>query len=160
MRRLVFAPAVRWTVWLISLAIYTYLLVVPNDWLPPWLRVTVGTKITDEFSFGKLAHAGAYGVLTAATYWLPVGRTGWWACIVVLSAHGFGTEYVQTFTGRTGCWRDVLIDHVGIVSGLLLGGLGHWLLCGRPRGDRLDGISASPEMQQQAGGKDRHADPL
>ncbi len=150
----------RWAGWLVALAGYTYLLVVPSDWLPPWLRVTVGQKITDEFTLGKLAHAAVYALLTLATFVLPVGRTGWWVCVAVLSAHGLGTEYVQTFTGRTGRWMDVLIDHIGIASGLLLGGLGHWLLRGRPGGGRPAAVPAAPQVQAQPGGKNADADPL
>src|SRR5947209_6025472 len=82
----------RWAAWSLALAVYTYLLVVPNDWLPPWLRATTGQKITDEFTTGKLAHAVVYAFLTLATFALPVGREGWWACVVGLSLHGFGTE--------------------------------------------------------------------
>src|SRR3954451_15106180 len=81
----------RWVVWFVALAGYTYLLVVPNDWLPPWLRTTISHKITEEFTFGKLAHAGAYALLTLATFLLPVRRVGWWVCVAVLSLHGFGT---------------------------------------------------------------------
>jgi hypothetical protein len=50
---------------------------------------------------------------------------GWLLCVLIVSVHGFGTEFVQTFTGRHGCWFDVGIDHIGIVIGLLIGGLGY-----------------------------------
>ncbi len=120
-------PGIRWISWLMLLAGYTYLLVVPNDWLPPWLRHTIGQQITPEFTFGKLAHVAAYALLTASTFFLPVGRKGWLICVAIMSLHGFGTEYVQTFTGRHGCWLDVGIDHIGIATGLMLGGLGYWL---------------------------------
>jgi hypothetical protein len=156
----IIAPRVRWAAWFGALAVYTYLLVVPNDWLPPWLRTTVSHKITDEFTYGKLAHAASYALLTAATFALPVGRVGWWACVALLSLHGFGTEYVQTFTGRHGCWLDVLIDHVGIAAGLLLGGLGYRRWNGRPGGGGPKRVSAAPQVQHHARGEDRDADPL
>lgn len=152
---------VRWAVWLVALAGYTYLLCAPNEWLPPWLRTTVSHKITEEFTFGKLAHAATYALLTLATFLLPVGRAGWWVCLAVLLLHGVGTEVVQTFVpSRSGRWQDVVTDYVGIASGLLLGGLGHRLLCRRERGGRPERVSAAPQVQQHAGGEDAQADPL
>ena len=70
-----------------------------------------------------------------------------------------GTEFIQTFTGRDGCWFDVGIDHIGITTGLLLGGLsyrlfGGWLFGGMER------VTAAPQMQGDAGRKDADADPL
>jgi hypothetical protein len=137
------APRLRWALWLTALAGYTYLLIVPNDWLPDFLRVTVSTRITDEFTFGKLAHVSAYALLTATTFLLPVGWWGWVICVAVMSLHGFGTEFVQTFTGRHGCWFDVGIDHIGVGTGLLLGGLGCWVFGRRPV-DTLDRVTAPP----------------
>src|SRR4051794_13773656 len=93
-------PRLRWLVWIVALAIYTYLLVVPNDWLPAWLQTTTGTKITDEFTVGKMAHALNYAAFTLAALALPISWRGWFLCVAVLSLHGFGTEYVQTYTGR------------------------------------------------------------
>jgi VanZ family protein len=156
-------PAARllWAAWLAALAVYTYLLVVPSSWLPPWLRASVGQKITDEFTTGKLAHAVVYGLLTLATFALPVRRRGWWVCVAGLSLHGFGTEYVQTFVpGRSGRWLDVGIDHIGIATGLALGGLGRWLRRGRSVGRDTQRVPATPQVQPDAGREDGHADPL
>ena len=122
-----------WAVWLVALIGYTYLLIAPNDWLPPWLQTTVGHKITEEFTFGKLAHVGTYALLTLGTFFLPVSRQGWIACVAIMSLHAFGTEFVQSFTGRHGCWSDVGIDHIGIAIGLLLGGLSRYLGIGGRR---------------------------
>jgi len=154
-------PRVRWAVWLISLAVYTYLLLAPQDWLPPWLRATVGQKLTDEFSVGKLAHAVVYGLFTLGTFVLPVGRRGWWLCVAALSAHGFATEYIQTFVpGRSGQWFDVGIDHIGIATGLLLGGLGHWLWSRRLCDAGPKWMAASQQVQRYAGREDGDASPL
>jgi VanZ family protein len=123
-----FAPRVRWAVWLIAFAGYTYLLLAPDEYLPPWLRHTVEKKITEEFTIGKMAHAITYACFTLATFLLPISWRAWRFCIVVLSLHGFATEYIQTYVpSRHGSWRDVGIDHVGIATGLVLGGLGCWL---------------------------------
>jgi len=154
-------PRVRWAAWLAALAVYTYLLVVPSGWLPPWLRASVGQKITEGFTTGKLAHAVAYGLLTLWTFVLPVRRRGWWVCVAVLSLHGFATEYVQTFVpGRSGRWLDVGIDHVGIATGLVLGGLGLRARRGRAVGRHAERVPATPQVQPYAGREDGHADPL
>ena len=143
-----------------ALAGYSYLLIVPNEWLPPWLQHTVGTHITDEFTFGKLAHVVSYALLTGMTFLLPVSWPGWALCVAVMSLHGFGTEFIQTFTGRHGCWLDVGIDHIGITTGLLLGGLRYRLFGGRPIGGGMERVTAAPQMQGDAGRKDADADPL
>jgi VanZ family protein len=153
-------PGLRWAIWLAVLAAYSYLLVAPNDWLPPWLRATTGTKLTDEFTLGKLAHAIWYGVLTVAVFWLPLGGWGRAWCVAWLVVHGFATEYAQTFTGRNGRWLDVLIDNIGIAVALLLRGLSGYLRRAGPDGRRPQRVAAAPQVQQHAGGKDEDADPL
>jgi VanZ family protein len=160
MRDSVCCPGLRWAIWLTALAVYTYLLVVPSEWLPPWMRATVGQKITEEFTSGKLIHAVMYGLLTVTACFLPIAWRGWWLCVACLSLHGFGTEFIQTFTGRSGRWEDVLTDHVGIAAGLVLCGLMYWLGAGRAADRRPERKTTSPEVQQQAGREDRHADPL
>ena len=59
----VISPRVRLTIWFVGFAIWTYLLVVPVDWLPAFLR---GTGPGTWFSFGKLGHAMAFATLTAS----------------------------------------------------------------------------------------------
>jgi hypothetical protein len=154
------APRLRWAIWLVAMAGYTYLLVVPNDWLPPWLRHTVGTQITSTFTFGKLAHVACYAILTLGTFLLPLGWLGWMICVAIMSLHGMGTEYVQTFTGRHGCWSDVGIDHIGIVTGLLLCGLGYRLRSGWSTCQRAERIMPPPQVEAEGGREDGHADPL
>jgi VanZ like protein len=114
---------VRLTIWFVGFAIWTYLLVVPVDWLPHFLR---GTGPSTWFSFGKLGHAMAFATLTAL---VPLaassfrGRLAMWG---LLSFHAFLTEFIQTFV-RTGQWMDVGIDHFGILMGfVLLAGLRAW----------------------------------
>lgn len=112
-----------WLVWLTAFLIYSYLLMVPNEWLPPWLRAAIGQPVTEMFTWGKLAHALAYAALTIALFWLPLTEKRFWIGVVVLFIHSTATEYIQTFTGRTGRLLDVLIDQFGIVLGLCLGAL-------------------------------------
>ena len=50
-----------------------------------------------------------------------IGRGAIIALLFFLMAHAVGTEYVQLrWSGRDGCLRDVLIDHAGILLGLIL----------------------------------------
>jgi VanZ family protein len=70
------------------------------------------------FSAGKALHIGVYAALAGSALLLP-GVAGWrWLPIASLSLHALLTEYLQTFVQRSGCWEDVLIDHVGIVAGV------------------------------------------
>jgi hypothetical protein len=144
--RAVILARLRCGLWLTAFAGYTYLLVVPSEWLPPWLRATTGTRITEEFTFGKLLHAIWYGLFTLTAYWLPLGRRGLLWCIALLSFHGFATEYIQTFTGRNGRWLDVLIDHIGIAVGLLLCGLWYGVRRRYAVGRRPKRVPTSPEV--------------
>lgn len=153
-------PRLRWAVWLTAFAGYTYLLVVPQEWLPEFLRATTGTKITEEFTIGKLLHAIWYALFTLTAYWLPVRRRGWLWCLTVLSFHGFATEYVQTFTGRNGRWLDVLIDHIGIAVGLVLCGLWQGIRTWNGVRGRPERVPPPPQVQQHAGREDADADPL
>jgi VanZ family protein len=119
------SPRIRLSIWFVGFAIWTYLLVVPVDWLPAFLR---GTGPSTWFSFGKLGHAMAFATLTAL---VPLaassfrGRLAMWG---LLSFHAFLTEFIQTFVPtRTGQWMDVGIDHFGILMGFaLLAGLRSW----------------------------------
>jgi VanZ family protein len=150
-----------WAIWLAGFAVWTYLLVVPHEWLPAWLRFKVRPGVV-VFSWSKVGHACAYATLTAWTYLLPVSRRGWWACVALLSFHGFATEYIQTLVpDRTGCWMDVGIDNTGLLAGLLLGGLGDWcwgrLGAGRRR---PQGVIAAPQAEGHARRENADADPL
>ena len=87
-------PRVLWAGWLTAFAVYTYLLVVPNAWLPPWLRATVGQHVAAGFTLGKVAHATAYAVLTATTFLLPMPRRARWMLIAGLVLHVLQTAGV------------------------------------------------------------------
>lgn len=114
------SPRLRWSIWIAGLLVWTYLLLAPVDWLPPWFRFH-GSGTSKFFSLSKLGHASAYATLTMFVALLPVGvsgRIGLWALI---SAHTFATEWIQTFVPtRSGCWTDVAIDHFGIAMGFAL----------------------------------------
>jgi VanZ family protein len=106
-----------WAAWLVMLGIWTFALVTPYP-------VQVEHEVLPAeagYPSAKLLHVGAYTFLTAFTALLPLRGFRRWLPVLVISLHGFGTEYWQTFVPlRTGCWADVGIDHVGILLGLLL----------------------------------------
>jgi VanZ family protein len=69
----------------------------------------------------KTLHALAYASWTILTASLLPSFGGRIALLFFLMTHAVGTEYVQLrWAGRDGCLRDVLIDHAGILLGLIL----------------------------------------
>jgi VanZ family protein len=104
-------------VWLLLLAAWTVALLRPepvqlaNEVLPPQM----------EFPLSKVLHVTAYAVLAGLVGLLrPLGRYRW-LLLAFLSFHGMATEYLQRFVPMRGpSVRDVLLDHVGIVLGVLL----------------------------------------
>jgi hypothetical protein len=107
-------------IWAFGFCVWTYLLVVPVEWLPPWFRFG-GSGISPLLSWSKIGHASAYATLTMFVVLVSSRWTERLALWGLLSAHAFGTEFIQTFVPtRTGCWMDVGIDHAGIFTGLVL----------------------------------------
>lgn len=118
------SPNLRWSIWIGGMLTWTYLLVAPVDWLPPWFRFH-GTARSRLLSWSKLGHASAYATLTFFVFLLPVSRRTRLALWALISLHTMATEWIQTYVPtRSGCWSDVGIDHFGIAVGLLSG----WLL--------------------------------
>jgi VanZ family protein len=152
---------VLWAVWLAGLAVWTYLLVVPPEWLPPFLRFKHRPGVV-VFSWAKVGHACAYATLAAWVYLLPVRRWIGWLCVAILAEHAVMSECIQTYVpARSGSPIDVAIDHGGILAGLLLGGLGDW--CWRRLGPgrrRPQRVVAAPQAEGHAGREYADADPL
>jgi hypothetical protein len=158
-RRFVVPPRLRWLIWVGGLVVWTYLLVVPVDWLPPFLRAKTGGTFAG-LTPGKVGHACAYATLTALVPWLPVGGAGRLWLWGVMVAHGFVTELIQTFVPtRSGAWLDVAIDLTGVTAGLALCGLGGWLWRRRQRGRAARGLPP-PQAQEHGGGENQDADLL
>jgi VanZ family protein len=110
---------VSWRVlaWLLCLAVWTAALLttfpaqVSQQMLPPVL----------QFPTAKCLHVCAYAFLTAFISCLPLNTGRRWALVAVLSLHAFATEFLQQFVKlRHSSLRDVGIDHLGIVLGLVL----------------------------------------
>lgn len=69
------------------------------------------------FWFAKAVHVGSYTFLAILGGTMAlVGRHGKWV-FAGLIGHGCLTEFIQTFVGRHGCVRDVLIDAIGVSIG-------------------------------------------
>ncbi len=138
------------SVWLLGLAVWTYLLCVPTDWLPRWFRVGGGTG-TVIISWGKVGHFSAYALL-AAWVWHLDGRR--WPLWLALAVHGVATEIVQSLVPtRTGKVTDVAIDWGGLVAGLALGWLGY---CRWGRGTDAR-VAPPPQTEDDPGREDQDA---
>jgi hypothetical protein len=110
-----------WFVWAIGLFVWTYLLVAPVNWLPPWLRFG-GSGISKLLTWSRVGHASAYLILAAFVPFIHVGRRIQIALWCILSVHACATELIQAFVpSRSGSWIDVATDHVGIVAGIVMG---------------------------------------
>jgi VanZ family protein len=113
---------VAWFVWLLCVVLWTvallttYPVLVQEAVLPPQAG----------YHAAKLLHVSAYAFLAAFSAWLLPANRLRFLPILFLSLHGFGTEFLQTFTeSRHGSLTDVGLDHLGIALGFLLT-LGKW----------------------------------
>jgi VanZ family protein len=71
-----------------------------------------------KFWFSKSMHVATYAFLAFLGATLPLSLRWRLALLAVLSLHAFSTEFFQQFVGRSASWRDVGLDHVGIVLGI------------------------------------------
>jgi VanZ family protein len=74
-----------------------------------------------QFPTAKVLHVSAYAVLAALSAWpRPLGRLRW-LLLAFLSLHAAGTEYLQQYVPLRGpSAADVLIDHAGILLGVVV----------------------------------------
>ncbi len=109
----------RWSLWSVYAIAWTLALELPNP-----VHAREGEEQLREglFLFSKSVHLSAYALFAALTGWLVVRRRTRWLLAAALSLHAIGTEVLQHVldVGRTGSVRDVLLDHAGIVVGMLL----------------------------------------
>ena len=107
----------RWALWVVCVVVWTLMLVTPHP--ARVMHDVLPEKAT--WPVAKAGHISAYAFLTVLSTWLGVRGGKRWLLLAFLSLHGMATEYIQTFVpGRTGCWEDVGIDHLGILLGLAL----------------------------------------
>ena len=109
--------ALRWTLWTLCVTVWTVALLTPEP-------VRISREVLPHqltFPAAKTLHVAAYAFLAILSGWLHVRGDKRWLLIAFLSLHGAATEFFQTFVEeRSGSWRDVGLDHVGIMVGLAL----------------------------------------
>jgi VanZ family protein len=108
----------RWLISSVYLALWTIALLVP---VTQEMGEAVATDAEDRSYFTKSLHVAAYTLLCLFGAWLrPRGK--WrWVLLAFLTCHAMGTEYFQQFVPtRTASWRDVGLDHIGILLGVVL----------------------------------------
>jgi VanZ family protein len=77
---------------------------------------------SSDFVLRKLAHIGAYAVLTALLWWAFQRYTGrkvrsWLFAALAAALYGIADEWHQSWiAGRSGGFRDIGIDALGIVA--------------------------------------------
>ena len=106
----------RWLAWSLFLLVWTVALLTPQ---PVQLADAV---LPDDaiFPTSKLLHIMAYALLAILTAALPLQRQTRWWFLGLLVLHAAGTEFVQQFVPpRTGSLRDVGLDQVGLVLGVV-----------------------------------------
>jgi VanZ family protein len=86
--------------------------------------VQMGEAVTPpslHFPAAKCLHICAYAFLTVYLTWLPLPLRGCCLLLAFLSLHAAGTEFGQQFVpGRHPAFTDVLIDHIGLMLGIVL----------------------------------------
>jgi VanZ like family len=106
-----------WFCWLLAVSLWTTALLttfpvqVKDAVLPPQAG----------YHAAKILHVSTYAFLAAFAAWLLPTNKLRFLPLLFLSFHGFGTEYLQTFTeSRHGSLTDVGLDHFGIALGFML----------------------------------------
>jgi hypothetical protein len=111
-------PAVRWLAWVGYLLAWSLALLTPY---PVYLSAWLLPEGLPQFLAAKGLHVTAYAVLAVLTGWL---RAPTWLrplLLLALSAHALGTEGLQYFVYlRHPSWRDVALNHIGLMLGLAL----------------------------------------
>jgi VanZ family protein len=125
----------RWLVWLVFVVLWTWALLLPNPdevaralIFPATVAVEESHPVREElleillsFVFSKALHVAGYAALTALSGWLGATWRARWILVAFMSVHAMGTEFLQGYSpGRHPAWRDVGLDHLGIVMGLAL----------------------------------------
>lgn len=109
----------RWLLWICYVFLWTTLLVVPFPDLGQW--PLFDPPIGDKYLIGKAGHVCAYALMTILTGWLRVGFQARLLLLFFLMAHASATEWVQLhLSNRTGLVDDIVLDHLGILTGLVL----------------------------------------
>lgn len=112
-----FSTPVRWLLWAVYVALWTWSLE------RPYPKIVLEHTEFDWyfFLFGKAVHVTAYACFAILSAWLHAPRPYRWGLLLFMSAHAWGSEYFQQFAPtRHPSLRDVGLDHTGILLGTLL----------------------------------------
>ena len=88
----------------------------------------------NSFWVGKTLHVSMYAFLSVVLACTPWSRRLRIVLVLVLALHGGLTEFLQQFVGRGASWRDVGLDTMGVIIGVMLtwkrwlttSSLGYW----------------------------------
>jgi VanZ family protein len=117
----------RWVIWGLFALVWTQALLVPDpDGIVRGWFLTADSSAEARahldlglFYFSKALHVAAYGIFAVLSAWTTRSAPGQAALLALISAHAFGSELIQNFVpDRTPSFRDVGLDHVGIVLGV------------------------------------------
>ena len=109
----------RLRVFALCVVVWSVALLVP---VPSKPFADTGITVPDlKFYVSKLIHVAGYAFLTAFVAFLPISRAKRLGLVLFLSLHGALSEAFQWwFTSyRSSSLRDVGLDHLGILIGLL-----------------------------------------
>ena len=111
-------PSWRWLAWGLFVLLSTTALVAPLPAVDNWpVEISQG----QIYFFAKTAHVWAYALMTILSGWLGVTVRFRWLLLFFLMAHAAATEWIQlNLSGRNGTVDDVLLDHLGIATGLIV----------------------------------------
>ena len=107
----------RWILWLVYLVAWSAALLTPF----PDVLADATLPAPTHFRAAKTLHVAAYALLTVLTGWLRLPAPYRWYMLLLISAHAFGTEFLQQFVPLRGpSLRDVGLDHLGLLLGVFL----------------------------------------
>ncbi len=131
--------SITWVVFAVGVLIWTWLLLTKSP-MPDWVMKSWSEVVL--FYLAKTSHFTGYFILTfLATLAAPRNKSGWVLGGMLL--HAALSEVGQFYgakwfgTGRTGSLRDVGLDLLGILLGLLAGRAVHRLFLAAPKMNRV-----------------------
>jgi VanZ family protein len=109
-------PVGRWLVWALFVAAWTAGLAFPMPQTEDW-PISPGQQVV----IAKSGHVAGYAALAVLSGRLPLAAPARLVVLFFLMAHAGVTEWIQLrVSNRTGTLDDVLLDHLGILAGLIL----------------------------------------
>jgi VanZ family protein len=112
-------PLWRWVLWVAFVVAWTTLLVSPARFQGSW---PLDFAISRKEILAKAGHFMGYAAFAVLSGWLVISSRSRLLLLFFLMLHAAGTELAQQIPGlnRSGEVRDVVLNHLGILIGLLL----------------------------------------